>query len=30
MGKKAPEDALAGASSDATELMEKNLEKFGS
>jgi multiple sugar transport system substrate-binding protein len=30
LGKKPPEDALASAASDATELMEKNLEKFGS
>lgn len=30
LGKQAPEDALTGAASDATTLMEENLEKFGS
>ncbi|MCW2792600.1 MAG: transporter substrate-binding protein [Nocardioides sp.] len=29
LGKKSPEDALSGAASNATELMGKNLEKFG-
>ncbi len=29
LGQQSPEDALAGAQSDATELMQDNLEKFG-
>ena len=29
LGKKAPAEALSTAASNATELMKKNLEKFG-